>query len=133
MYAIRLTREGTYTYKVTSGNFTLRVELPKEGKAASGASPPDLLLASLGSCLAVYLERYLTGGKIPFSDFSIIVKSEICAEPPRHLKDIDVHIEVPGLALDVRRKKALLEFIENCPVRTTLTHEPRVSIVLKSD
>ena len=133
MYEITVDYEGAYKYRAASRDCIVSVSLPKEGMSADGITPPDLLLASIGSCLAVYLERYLTGAAIPFHTFSIHVTSEICKESPHYLKNIDSRIEIQGASLDEKRKKALLDFVRNCPVHNTLIHNPTVSIALTSD
>lgn len=128
MYEVNLKYINNFKYEVRSQNYSINVELPKENQALEGITPPALLLASVGSCLAVYLERYLKDTKIGFDKFFINVKSDICKESPHYLKTIDIKIEIPGLDLDEKRKRSLLEFIKNCPVHNTLANRPQVNI-----
>ncbi|MEK6567818.1 MAG: OsmC family protein, partial [Candidatus Omnitrophota bacterium] len=122
--------ENSFHYKVTSLNYEIKVDFPKPSGAMEGITPPALLLASLGSCAAVYLERYLNGAKIKFDKFTVKVKSEICPETPHYLKNIALTINLPGLKLEQKRYNALLEFIKNCPVHNTLKNNPVVDITL---
>lgn len=128
MYQVKVDYLSSFAYKAASGGYSVNVALPKEGRAADGITPPALLLASLGSCLAVYLEKYLTGGRIKFEKFSIDVASDICREAPGYLKDIGVKIDIQGAELDERRRKALVDFLRNCPVHNTLTNAPSIKI-----
>ncbi|HAH21186.1 MAG: hypothetical protein A2Y00_00835 [Omnitrophica WOR_2 bacterium GWF2_43_52] len=130
MYEVAVGYQSSSKYKVTSLGYEVAVDFPKPDGSIDGITPPALFLASLGSCLAVYLERYLRGAKIKFDNFSINVKSDICKESPRYLKTIDVIIELKGADIDSRRKEALLEFVKNCPVHNTLTQAPTVNVSL---
>ena len=131
MYEVDVDYENSFHYKVTSLNYEIKVDFPNPDKAIEGITPPALLLASLGSCAAVYLERYLNGAKIKFDKFTVKVKSEICPETPHYLKNIALTINLPGLKLEQKRYNALLEFIKNCPVHNTLKHNPVVDINLE--
>ena len=122
--------QDSFKYTVRSPNYEIKIDFPREGGLIEGITPPALLLASLGSCVAVYLERYLNGAKIKFSKFSIKVKSDIGKESPRYLKNIEVRIDIQDLRLVPKRKEALLEFIKNCPVHNTLKYNPVVDIIL---
>lgn len=130
MYEVDVDYKGSFNYQVRSEGYSVNVAFSKKDEPANGITPPALLLAAVGSCLAVYLERYLTGAKIAFKGFSINLKSDICKEPPHFMKKIDVKIGLPDLALDDRRKKALLDFTRNCPVHNTLLHAPEINIEL---
>ncbi|OGX54420.1 MAG: hypothetical protein A2321_01670 [Omnitrophica WOR_2 bacterium RIFOXYB2_FULL_45_11] len=131
MYEIDVCYQDSFKYTVRSPNYEIKIDFPKEDGLIEGITPPALLLASLGSCAAVYLERYLNGAKIKFDKFTIKVKSEICPETPRYLKNIALTINLPGLKLEQKRYNALLEFIRNCPVHNTLKYNPTVDIILE--
>ena len=131
MCEIDVRYQDSFKYTVRSPNYEIKIGFPKDDGSMEGITPPALLLASLGSCVAVYLERYLNGAKIKFDKFAIKVKSEICLETPRYLKNIAVTINLPGLKLEQKRYNALLEFIRNCSVRNTLKYNPTVDIILE--
>ena len=133
MYEIDVSYAGPSKFKVTSLNYELSIDFPKPGGTADGITPPALLLASVGSCLAVYIERYLLGAKIKFDKFLVNVKSDIAKESPHYLKIIDVAISIPGVELDDRRKGAFLDFIRNCPVHNTLVNKPVFNISLQKE
>lgn len=131
MYEIDVRYQDSFKYTVRSPNYEIKIDFPNEGGLIEGITPPALLLASLGSCAAVYLERYLNGAKIKFDKFTIKVKSDICKESPRYLKNIKVDIDIPDLKLAPKRKEALLEFIKNCPVHNTLKYNPVIDIIVE--
>ncbi len=101
-----------------------------DAKGAEGISPIDTLLASLASCVGVYIRKYSEGAKLNLENFTVRAEGELSNEPPRALKEISVFIDLKGVKLDVRREKALLDFIHNCPVQNTLTGSPEIKVNL---
>ena len=130
MYEVSALYESSFKYKVKSGDYEVKIDFPRAGAIQNGTTPIDLFLGSLGSCLCVYLERYLVGAKVTFESFTVNVKSDISKEAPHYLRSIEVYIDIKGASLDERRKKAILEFIKNCPVHNTLINIPEVNIKL---
>ena len=52
MYHVDMTNTGDYFFKVKSKDYEFSVDI--KGK---GITPPDALLASLGSCVGVYVRK----------------------------------------------------------------------------
>lgn len=128
MYEADVSYQGATRFKANFPNYEISIDFPKPDGSSSGTTPIHLLLGALASCIAVYLERYLVNAKIKFDNFSIKVSSEVSKEAPRYLRDINVKLKIEGADLDERRKKALLEFVKNCPVHNTLVNKPVVTI-----
>ena len=126
MYKIDITHSKDYLFEVKSAGFEFEID----AKGKTGVTPPDVLLASVGSCLGVYIRKYAEGAKLDLSGFKIGVEAEFAKEPPLSFKLINVTIDLKGAKLDERRQKALLEFIKNCPVHNTLKANPEVGIKL---
>lgn len=93
-----------------------------------GITPPDALLAGLGSCIGVYIHKYAHGAGLPIDKFGIRVEAEFCREAPVRFKSINVFIDLKGNVLDDRRKRAFWEFVKNCPVHNTLKNNPEVEV-----
>ena len=123
MYQVEVTHEKDYTFAVKSKDYQFKVDVK-----GGGITPPDTLLASLGSCIGVYVRKYADGAKLSIENFIINVTAEFSKEPPARFREIQVHLDLKGAQLDERRKKALLEFIKNCPVHHTLEANPRIDI-----
>jgi putative redox protein len=123
MYHVDVTNTGDSKFKVvsTSGEFTVDTK-------GGGMTPPDTLLASIGSCIGVYIRKYCEGSKLPVTGFTIAVDADFTKDPPLRFKDIKVSIDLKGATIDDRRKKALLEFIKNCPVHNTIKNNPDFAI-----
>lgn len=128
MYRVELTGMGESGFKVKSGDYEF--EIDTKGK---GVTPPDTLLASIGSCVGVYLRKYAADAKIPLKDFRISVEAELSKDPPPvSFKSISISVDLKGLELDARRQEALLQFVKNCPIHNTLKANPQVEIKIAS-
>ena len=115
------TGDSKFMAKSADGEFTIDTK-------GSGMTPPDTLLASVGSCMGVYIKKYCEGSKLPIGGFAISVDADFTKEAPVRFKDIKISIDLKDATLDDRRKKALLEFIKNCPVHNTLKGSPEFAI-----
>jgi len=125
MYRVDVTHIKDYEFAVRSGAHELIID----AKAGAGLTPPDALLASLGSCIGVYIQKYLDGAKLAPGAFKITVEAEF-AKDPLSFKLIKIEAKLGGIQLDDKRKTAFLEFIKNCPVHNTLKGSPRVEVKL---
>lgn len=125
MYNVKISNDGAYKFNVKSGDYEFTVDL--KGK---GITPPDALLASVGSCIGVYVRKYADGAKLALEDFKINVEADLGKAPPYYFRRIDVTIDLKGVELDQRRKTAMLEFVKNCPVHNTLKNNPDINITI---
>jgi uncharacterized OsmC-like protein len=126
MYKVEVAAKGGYRFTVKSKDAEIAVD------AKGGAiTPPDTLLASLGSCIGVYIRKYAEGAKLPIGEFSVTVESDLGSQTPYYFRRIAVSVDLKGAVLDDRRKKALVEFITNCPVHNTLTRTPEIAIDIR--
>jgi uncharacterized OsmC-like protein len=125
MYHVDITNAGNYSFKVKARDYEFIIDTKGQG-----ATPPEVLLASLGSCIGVYLRKYAEGAKLALPEFQVSVDADFSKEEPVCFRKIDVKIDLKGLKLDERRLKSMLEFIKNCPVHKTLKQDPEVEIKL---
>ena len=125
MYAVEITSRAGYRFDVKSKDYEFVVDIN-----GGGITPPDTLLASLGSCMGVYLRKYIDGAHLPVGEFAITVKADLTSEAPHRFKSIRVTIDMKGAILDERLKNALLKFIENCPIHNTLQESPVITVAI---
>ena len=122
-YHVDIVNNGSSTFdaKSSGGRFTIDTE-------GNGTTPPDTLLAGLGSCLGVYIRRYCEGAKIPLEGFSISVDADLSKERPVCFRQIRMSIDLGRAPLDERRRASLVEFVKNCPVHNTLKTNPEITV-----
>lgn len=125
MYSVQITNDADYLFKVKSKDYEFFVDTK-----GSGVTPPDALLASIGTCIGVYLRKYAEGSGIDLRGFMVDVKSEFSKDPVC-FRTIDIAIDLKGLKLDERRIRAMLAFLKNCPVHNTLKANPEINIQIK--
>ena len=125
MYAVKITNNLDGSMNAASKDYAFAIDT--HGK---GITPPDTLLAGLGSCIAVYLKKYAQGSKLDLKDFEIRLEADFCKEIPVCFRKISVTVDLKGFTLDERRQHALLAFIKNCPVHATLKVNPLIELSL---
>lgn len=125
MYRVDIANSGDYLFKVKSQHYEFVVDIKDKG-----ITPPDTLLASLGTCVGVYIRKFAEGTKLALNDFSISVEGELCKETPVRFKEINISVDLKGLQIEEGKKKAFLAFIKNCPIHNTLERAPSIAINL---
>lgn len=123
MYHVDIANTGDYAFNVKSEDYEFVVDT--KGK---GVTPPDVLLASIGTCIGVYLRKYAQGTKLSLPEFNIKVEADFSKDPPVCFRKINVSVDLKGVQLDERRRQAVLEFVKNCPVHNTIKNNPEVEI-----
>ena len=127
MYRVDITNSGDSLFRVKSKDYEFVVDTKGDG-----ITPPDALLASLGSCIGVYIRKYAEGAKLGLREFSLSVEADFSQEKPVCFRLINVKVDLKGAKLDERRINALLEFIKNCPVHNTLKLNPQIEVNMGS-
>lgn len=123
MYKVEVRHKEDQRFEVVSKDATFIADTK-----GGGMTPPDVLLAGLGSCLGVYIRKYAETSGLDLSGFSLAVEAEFSGERPVCFRKIKVTVDLKGAPLDERRKEALLSFIKNCPVHNTLKSNPDTEI-----
>ena len=100
----------------------------ENGGADSGMTPPELLLASLGTCAGYYAMQYLKMRHLSTEGLTVKVEAGKAAQPAR-LNDFRILIDVPGLQ-DARHREGVVRAAKNCLIHNTLLHTPSVEIAL---
>jgi len=69
MYKISVENTGEYSFKAVTNGFKFNIDANGEA-----ASPLDVFLASLGSCVGTFTRKYLEGAKIQSDKFIVAVE-----------------------------------------------------------
>lgn len=125
MYRVEVAHTKDMAFKVKAGNEELLIDAK-----GLGLTPPDALLAGLGSCLGVYIRKYAQDTKTELEGFQITVEADFGKEHPFYFRNITVNVDLKGELTDERRKQALLNFVKNCPVHNTLKGNPEIQFKL---
>ena len=122
MKLISVNYEEGMRFSVSIGQHQLTVDYPEdEGGNDSGPMAPELLVASLGACMAARIVRYCKTKNLPCEGLSVDLVPEL-SEDGRRLARIAMDVNLPeGFPED--RKIAARRAAEGCVVHNTL-HEP---------
>lgn len=101
---------------------------PDNGGADAGMTPPEFLLASLGSCAGFYAVQYLRARSLPADGLAVRVAAEKAMGPAR-LASFRIEITVPGLR-DERHREGVLRAAKTCLIHNTLMAAPQIELVV---
>jgi uncharacterized OsmC-like protein len=103
---------------------------PAENHGAdTGMTPPEFMLASLGTCAGYYAAEYLRTRGLPTEGLEVRVTAEKATAPAR-LAAFRVEVTVPDL--DSRHEAGILRAVKACLIHNTLLHAPAIEIVLQT-
>lgn len=95
-----------------------------------GMTPPELLLASVGTCAGYYAAEYLNRMHLPVAGLRIRVTAEKAANPAR-LASFVVVVETPGVD-DPEHIEGVKKAVGKCLVKNTLAMPPEIAIEVES-
>jgi uncharacterized OsmC-like protein len=116
-------------FAIHSRSHTILCDQPADnGGEDSGMTPPELLLASLGSCAAFYAVQYLKTRHLAESGVEVRVTAEKLKQPAR-LGNFRVHVACP-VSLTEEQTEGLMRSVHHCLVHNTLLTPPEIKIEL---
>jgi uncharacterized OsmC-like protein len=91
-------------------------------------TPVELLLASIGTCLALSCWAAFASRGLKRVGFEVRVMGRKAAQPPSHLSNINLNVTF-DVSLPLAEAQAVIASAERlCTVTNTMTFEPRCSI-----
>jgi uncharacterized OsmC-like protein len=100
----------------------------ENGGEDSGMTPPEFLLASLGSCAAYYAVEYLRTRNLAETGVEVSVTADKLLKPAR-LGNFRIHVLSP-VELTPERSEGLVRAVHHCLVHNTLLSPPEIKIDL---
>jgi len=117
-------------YAITArGHAMLSDQTVADGGTDAAATPTELLVASLASCVAFYTGRYLVRHGLDRAGLAVTAEFALAAGRPARVGAVRLRITVPG-GVPPQRTGALLAVASHCTVHNTLRQQPDVSIEL---
>jgi uncharacterized OsmC-like protein len=108
---------------------TILADQPVENKGEDTApTPSELLVASLATCMGIYVAGFLGRHGIDTSGLSLEVTWEKATKPDR-IKAFRVEIRLPA-GIPEKLRAPLLRVASSCFVHNTITHQPEVEVEL---
>ncbi len=111
--------KGDMLFESQLGNHTVTIDVPASmGGQDRGPTPPELFVASLGSCVGAFVAQYCGRSGIDAEDMTVDVTFDKVENPTR-LVNLKVRVDLPhGQCAD--RQAAIHRVAEHCPVHETI-------------
>jgi len=100
----------------------------ENGGGDTGMTPPEFLLASLGTCAGYYAVQYLKARQLSSEGLTVKVEAGKAAQPAR-MDNFRIVIEVPGLD-EPRHRDGVIRAARNCLIHNTMLHAPSIEIAM---
>jgi putative redox protein len=101
---------------------------PENGGSDQGMTPPELLLASLGTCAAYYAAEYLRTRRLGLRGLHVRVTADKALKPTR-LNVFHIEVVVPACS-EERHREGILRAAKKCLIHNTLLHTPEITITV---
>ncbi len=126
---VKITHLDRTKFAIQSRSHTILCDQPAEnGGEDCGMTPPELLLASLGSCAAFYAVQYLRTRNLAETGVEVTVTAGKLKQPVR-IGNFRVHVACP-VSLTEEQTAGLMRAVHHCLVHNTLMMPPEIAIEL---
>lgn len=106
------------------------VDQPEKGGGDDSAPMPlELLPTSLGTCVALYVQRFLATRALDASGLTVEVTS-VGAPNPNRIARFGIEVKIPG-GVPEKYRDAIRRAAESCTVHHTLTHAPEIAVEIR--
>jgi uncharacterized OsmC-like protein len=127
---IVVTHEGGVQFAAQVRQHRVLVDQPERGGGADAAPAPiELLGASLGTCVALYVQQYCLSRGLSHDGMRVEVQ-QFGAPNPNRVGLFDVKVILPG-GLPQEHVAMLERVARSCPAHGTLTHGADVNVALE--
>ena len=122
---------GGVQFEIKARRHRITCDQPQEnGGFDEGVTPPELLLASLGSCVGFYAAQYLKKHQLATEGTIVRVSAEKAQNPAR-LNTFRIQVEIPS-GIDAQHSAGIEEAARHCLIHNTLLNSPRISLEVKA-
>ena len=122
---------GAVQFEIKARGHSVVSDQPREnGGHDEGMTPPEFLLASLGSCAAFYAAQYLRKHKLASEGTRVRVTADKEKNPAR-LDRFHISLEIPA-TLDAAHRAGIEDAVHHCLIHNTLLRPPQIEFEFKS-
>lgn len=113
------------------GHFIASDQPIENGGFDEGMTPPEFLLAALGSCAGFYAAQYLRKHRLAMEGTRVRVTSEKVKDPVPRMTNFVVEVDSP-VELTDKQREGVREAVEHCLVHNTLLHTPKITLKIEA-
>jgi putative redox protein len=127
---VRVEHPGALQFEIKARVHTIVSDQPREnGGFDEGMTPPELLLASLGSCAAYYAADYLRRNKLATEGTRVRVVAQKEKNPAR-VDHFRIELDVP-VGLSEEHLKGVEDAVHRCLIHNTVLNPPRIETLVR--
>ena len=121
---------GGVQFQIKARQHRIACDQPAEnGGFDEGMTPPELLLASLGSCAGFYAAQYLKKHHLAAEGTIVRVSAEKATNPPR-LSDFHIQVEIPP-GVSHQHRQGIDDAVRHCLIHNTLLNPPKMTLEIE--
>ena len=122
---------GAVQFEIKARQHSLITDQPAENKGYDeGMTPPELFLASLGSCAAFYAVDYLKRNDLSRDGCRVRVTADK-AQAPARLDNFHIEVDLPE-GLDAAHLEGVERAVHRCLIHNTLLQPPKMEIAVRA-
>jgi putative redox protein len=119
-------------FKIRARRHVIMSDQPIEnGGQDAGATPPELLLAALGSCAGYYAVQYLKVHGLAVEGTRISTSAAKLTAPAR-LDNFMICVE-STITLSENHRRGIQQAVQHCLIHNTLLRSPQISVKVGSN
>src|SRR6266568_7555238 len=131
MLEVSVEHLGAVQFEIKTRGLSIVCDQPEEnGGFNEGMTPPELMLASLGSCAGFYAVDYLKRQKLAVDGLKVRVLATKAKNPGR-LDSFKIDVDLQA-ELSAEHLKGVEDAVHRCLIHNTLTHPPLISLEVKT-
>jgi putative redox protein len=128
---IVVTHEGGVRFVAQVRSHRVVVDQPVAGGGEdAGPMPLELIGASLGTCIALYVQQFLHARGMSCEGMRVEVDQSTARNPSR-VSDYDVHVVLPS-PIPPEYAELLDRVARSCPAHNTLQQSPRIAVSIEA-
>ena len=121
--------KGNMLFESQIGKHSITIDVPAGmGGNDRGPIPPDLFVASLGSCIGAFVAQYCENNGIDDTGMTVDLTFEKASDPTR-LVNLKATVNLPEGDC-AKRVKAIERVAEHCPVHATIKTMENLEITI---
>lgn len=130
MAQITTTHKGDMLFATQMGSHTIQIDVPASmGGDDRGPTPPELFVASLGSCIGAFVASYCRDHGIDATDMTVDITFDKAQNPTR-LVNLKAIVNMPNATCH-NREAAIKRVAEHCPVHETIATMSDIEFVIR--
>ncbi|MGO8719929.1 MAG: OsmC family protein [Acidobacteriaceae bacterium] len=124
---VRVCHTGKTKFRIEARQHAIESDQPAENGGEDAAmTPPEIFLASLGSCAAFYAAQFLSSRKLADHGLEVSVQAEKLRDPAR-LGNFVLKVESP-VDLTPDQTQVMERSVHRCLIHQTMLQPPQIAI-----